>query len=124
MLRPSALRSLLSQVTVGTIQASFLLNRSGEVLDVCIRNEILGLNSKNVGAILCSVFQSYHKFGTSLEETELNYLFVDCDSFRLAIRPVGPHLICLCADSNTSLGVLKLKIKSLADSFSTHRTFF
>lgn len=149
MLRPSALRQLLSQVTAGTIQATILATRSGEFLDYVVRNEPNSglpnnnqqsaassnssssnqlstsqsnqqqpINIKNVCAIICAVYQSYQKLSVALADN-LNYLIIDCEMYRLAIRPVGNHLICICADSNTGLGILKLKINSLADSLSS-----
>ena len=48
----------------------------------------------------------------------LNFIIVDCDEYRLAIKPVGSHLLCLCADSNTGLGILKLKLNSISESFA------
>jgi hypothetical protein len=122
MLRPSALRQLLSQVTGGTIQATILATRSGEFLDYVVKNENPNFNVKNVCAIVCSVYQSFQKFSTPLADN-LNYLIVDCDMYRLAIRPVGNHLVCICADSNTGLGILKLKINSLSDSLSSLLNF-
>lgn len=133
MLRPSALRQLLSQVTVGTIQATILTTRSGEYLDYVLRNDAANqsnaslvhnnpLNVKNLCAIICSVYQSYQKLSNVLSDT-LNYLIIDCDMYRLAIRPVGNHLICICADSNTGLGILKLKVNSLAESLSSLLNF-
>lgn len=134
MLRPSALRQLLSQVTAGTIQATILATRSGEYLDYVVRSDLnpnstqpqqtpgQPLNIKNLCAIICSVYQSYQKLSIALADN-LNYLIIDCDMYRLAIRPVGNHLICICADSNTGLGILKLKINSLADSLSSLLNF-
>lgn len=133
MLRPSALRQLLAQVTVGTIQATILTTRSGEYLDYVLRNDVTNqssvslaqnnpLNVKNLCAIICSVYQSYQKFSNVISDN-LNYLIIDCDLYRLAIRPVGNHLICICADSNTGLGILKLKINSLAESLSSLLNF-
>jgi predicted regulator of Ras-like GTPase activity (Roadblock/LC7/MglB family) len=118
MLRPSALRQLLSQVTGGTIQATIFATRSGEFLDYVVKNENPQFNVKNVCAIICSVYQSFQKFSTPLGDN-LTYLIVDCDMYRLAIKPVGNnHLVCVCADSNTGLGILKLKINSLTDSLT------
>ena len=136
MLRPSALRQLLSQVTVGSIQATILTTRSGEYLDYVLRSDQHNqsasslnqtqpspmMNIKNVCAIICSVYQSYQKLSHAFSDN-LNYLIIDCDMYRLAIRPVGNHLICICADSNTGLGILKLKINSLADSLSSLLNF-
>lgn len=133
MLRPSALRQLLSQVTVGSIQATILTTRSGEYLDYVLRNDAANhsnvsvvhsnpVNVKNLCAIICSVYQSYQKLSNVLSDN-LNYLIIDCDMYRLAIRPVGNHLICICADSNTGLGILKLKINSLAESLSSLLNF-
>ena len=123
MLRPSALRQLLSQVTGGTIQATILATRSGEFLDYVVKNENPNFNVKNVCAILCSLFQSYQKFSSSIDDN-LNYLIVDSDMYRIAIKPVNNHLICICADSNTGLGILKLKINSLSDSLSKNKNYF
>ena len=117
MLRPSALRQLLSQVTVGNIQCTILASRSGEYLDYAVRGEIQNFNVKNVCAIICSVYQSFQKFSQPLNDN-LNLLIVDCDSYRIAIRPVSNHLVCICADSNTGLGILKLKLNSLSESLS------
>jgi hypothetical protein len=123
MFRPSALRQLLSQVTGGTIQATILATRSGEFLDYVVKNDNPNFNVKNICAILCSLYQSYQKFSSSIDDN-LNYLIVDCDMYRIAIRPVGNHLVCICADSNTGLGILKLKINSLSDSLSKNRNSF
>ncbi len=118
MLKPSALRKLLSQVTVGSVYATIIANRSGEYLDYVTVNETVQINVKNICAIICSVYQSFQKFSTPLSDN-LNYLIVDCDIYRIAIRPVGNHLVCICADSNTGLGILKLKLNSLSDSLSS-----
>lgn len=118
MLRPSALKQLLSQVTVGSIHATILANRSGEFLDYAVKSENTDINIKNMCAIICSVYQSYQKFSAPLNDN-LNYLIVDCDVYRLAIRPVNSHLVCICADSNTGLGILKLKLNSLSDSLTS-----
>ena len=117
MLRPSTLRALFKQVTTGNVHATILTTRSGEVLDYIIKNDSLDFNIKNVCATFCSVYQSYEKLGDPLGDN-LNFLIIDCDMYRLAIRAVGPHLLCMCADSNTGLGILKLKLNSLSDSFA------
>jgi hypothetical protein len=117
MLRPSALRKHLTQVTSGNIHATMLATRSGEVLDCIVRKETSDFNVKNVCATFCSIYQSFQKLGVTLTDN-LNFIIVDCDEYRLAIRPVGSHLFILCADSNTGLGILKLKLNSISDSFS------
>ena len=117
MLQPSTLRRHLTQITSGNINATMLATRSGEVLDCVVKKETLAFNTKNVCATFCSIYQSFQKLGVPLSDN-LNFLIVDCDAYRLAIKPVGPHLLCLCADSNTGLGILKLKLNSLSESFS------
>ena len=117
MFRPSALRQLLSQVTTGTIEATIISTRSGEYLDYVAKPNSKLTDIKSVCAIMCSVYQSYQKLDVPLGDN-LNFLIIDCDTHRLAIRPVGNNLVCLCADSNTGLGILKLKINSLADSLN------
>ena len=117
MLRPSALKNHLAQITGGNIHATMLATRSGEVLDCVVKKETLDFNIKNVCATFCSVYQSFQKLGVPLSD-QLNFVFVDCDIYRLAIKPIGPNLLCLCADSNTGLGILKLKLNSLSESFT------
>ena len=120
MLRPSALNQLLSQVTGGSIHATIFANKSGEFLDYVVKNDAniqQQFNVKNVCAIICSVYQSFQKFSVPLNDS-LNYLIVDSDLYRIAVRPVGNHLVIICADSNTGLGILKLKLNSLSDSLS------
>lgn len=115
MFRPSALRQLLKQVTTGKIEATILSTRSGEYLDFVSKTDSKLVDIKSMCAIMCSVYQSFQKLNMPLEDN-LNFLIIDCDSYRLAIRPVGANLICLCADANTGLGILKLKLNSLVDS--------
>jgi predicted regulator of Ras-like GTPase activity (Roadblock/LC7/MglB family) len=118
MFRPSALRGLLSQVTTGNINATILANKSGEYLDYVIKDNNPNINIKNICAIICSIYQSFLKMSVPLQD-QLNYLIVDCDAYRLAIQPVGSHLVCVCADSNTGLGIIKLKLNSLSSSLSS-----
>jgi predicted regulator of Ras-like GTPase activity (Roadblock/LC7/MglB family) len=118
MLRPSALRKLLFQVIGANIQATLLLTRSGEYLDYAVKPDNAQFNPKSVGAIICSIYQSFQKFSAQFND-QLNYLIIDCDMYRLAIKLVGNHILCICADSNTGLGILKLKLMSLGDSLST-----
>jgi hypothetical protein len=124
MLRPSALHQLLSQVTGSSIKAIIIATRSGEFLDYVLKNEQQQnqINIKNLCAIICSIYQSYQKFSFSLADN-LNFVIIDCDMYRLAIRPIGNHLVCICADSNTGLGILKLKLNSLSDSLSNLLNF-
>lgn len=81
MLRPSALRSLLQQVTGGSIQCTILATMSGEFLDCVTKADNTQINVKNVCAIICSVYQSFQKFSKPLSDN-LNYLIVDCDVYR------------------------------------------
>jgi predicted regulator of Ras-like GTPase activity (Roadblock/LC7/MglB family) len=118
MLRPSALKQLLAQVTGGNIHATILATRSGEYLDYAIKPGSTDINIKNMCAIVCSVYQSFQKFSTPLNDN-LNYLIIECDIYRLAIRPVNNHLVCICADSNTGLGIIKLKLNSLSERLSS-----
>lgn len=117
MLRPSALRKLLSQVVGGSIQATILLTRSGEILDYSVKNEKSNVNVKNISAIICSVFQGFQKLNNPLSDS-LNCLIVEVELYRVIVRPVGNHLVCICADSNTGLGILKLKLNSLTESLN------
>ena len=61
MLRPSALKQLLAQVTVGSINATIIATRSGEFLDYAVKNDNIDINIKNLCAIICSVYQSFVK---------------------------------------------------------------
>ena len=124
MLRPSALHQLLSQVTGNSIQAIIIATRSGEFLDYVLKNQTdqSTINIKNLCAIICSIYQSYQKFSVSLADN-LNFVIIDCDMYRLAIRPIGNNLVCICADSNTGLGILRLKLNSLSDSLSSLLNF-
>ncbi|CAF1021754.1 unnamed protein product [Brachionus calyciflorus] len=119
MYRPSLLRQLLSQVTTGNIHATIFSTRSGEYLDSVSKQDSNNkmIDIKSLCAIMCSVYQSFQKLSGPLDDN-LNFLMIDCDSYRLAIRPVGNNLICLCADSTTGLGILKLKINSLAEQLN------
>ena len=118
MLRPSNLRKILSHVTQGQIQATLIATRSGEFLDYMVKNnDEKTLNVKSLCAIVCSICQSYQKFSVSLTD-ELSFVILDCEQYRMSIKPVGNHIVCICADSNIGLGVLKLKMNSLSDQLS------
>lgn len=119
MLRPSSLRKLLSQITQDQIQATFIATKSGEFLDYVVNPNVdeKTINIQNLCAIICSIYQSYQRFSVSLADN-FNYLILDCDLYRMAIKPVGNHIVCVCADPNIGLGVLKLKLNSLCERLS------
>ncbi|CAF0720258.1 unnamed protein product [Brachionus calyciflorus] len=87
-------------ITAGTIQATILTTRSGEYLDYDLRNDLHNqsvsssslnqsqtnqINFKSLCAIICSVYQSYQKLSHAFADN-LNYVIIDCDMYRLAIR--------------------------------------
>jgi predicted regulator of Ras-like GTPase activity (Roadblock/LC7/MglB family) len=118
MLRPSQLRKHLSYITQGQIQATLIATRSGEFLDYVVKNnDEKAVNVKSLCAVICSIYQSYQKFSVSLSDN-LNFVILDCDQYRMAIKPVGNHIVCICADANIGLGVLKLKMNSLSENLS------
>jgi predicted regulator of Ras-like GTPase activity (Roadblock/LC7/MglB family) len=63
------------------------------------------------------VFQGFQKLNNPLSDS-LNCLIVEVELYRVIVRPVGNHLVCICADSNTGLGILKLKLNSLTESLN------
>ncbi len=127
MLRPSVLQKLLTHITQGSIQATLIATKSGEILDYVQKSTNNNLtvtsaaekpmNIKSLCAIVCSIFQAYQKLSVSLSDN-LNFVIIDCDSYRMAIRPLGNHIVCICADQNIGLGVLKLKMNSLCDNLA------
>jgi predicted regulator of Ras-like GTPase activity (Roadblock/LC7/MglB family) len=118
MLSPSQLRKHLAHVTQGQIQATLIATKSGEFLDYVVKNnDEKTMNVKSLCAVIVSVFNSYFKFSVSLDD-KLNFVILDCDEYRMAIKPVGNFILCICADPNIGLGVLKLKMNGLSDMLS------
>ncbi|KAI0978611.1 hypothetical protein GJ496_005173 [Pomphorhynchus laevis] len=114
MIKQNALKLFLESVNTGGIIGTILVNSGGSPLTFvgCDEDE-----AKLLSAIINNMWSVYGQCGKSLfDETQQISMF-DCDNGRLIVRSIvsGKLLLCLKAQKNANLGMLKLKAQIIGD---------
>lgn len=145
MLRPRALSSILGQANTGGVKATCLLNREGNLVaysgmiyiyheTTTIWNDVLlsiagqGDSDTRVSSAISSyIWSTYDRIGhwafDSKSSSALRCLLLDFSEGRVAIRAVTPKiLLCMFADQEIPLGLIKAKLKAIAEYLETPLT--
>ncbi|CAG8483785.1 6302_t:CDS:2 [Ambispora gerdemannii] len=132
MLKPKVISQVLRQATTGGVKATLLLNSEGSPL--AFVSESGDRDARVYAAIASNVWSTFEKNtrpltkenlatgsgsggGTSSgngANNALKFLLVECEEGNLAITTVANMLLCLTANPDVALGILKAKTEALA----------
>lgn len=131
MLKPSALKSLLSQANSGGVHSTLLLNREGSLVSYSgVSDNEARVNS----AIAASIWAAYEKsakvavtpssqFGVHESESfhsasPLQFVVIDCEQGLAALAgiPGSDFVVFSLADHNCELGMIKKKVMALSEA--------
>eukprot|EP00128_Syssomonas_multiformis_P010164 Colp12_sorted_trinity150504_noHs@23896 len=111
MLKPKVLTEVLSQANGGGIECTLLLNHEGSVLGSAGDNDKM---SRVTAAIAANIWQAYSKAGqASLDDTETDFILLNCENGRVAIHRVSKLLLCVYAKSSVEPGLLRAKVDAM-----------
>ncbi|CAI8024726.1 Ragulator complex protein LAMTOR2 [Geodia barretti] len=112
MLKPKELTKVLEQANTGGFQCTLLLNPEGSLMAFagkCDKKENI------TAAVAANIWMSNAKSAKSAFQDEgLQYIVMDCEDGKVAIRRVANLLLCVYTAESVGLGMLRAKVEALA----------
>ena len=114
MIRSSALSDLLKKVISNGIETVFICRLSGEIL--CIEGKD---SSQALADLNSSMWSEYYQIGLStLKEEKMKFLLIENDDSNIITTNLYDYIICMKANTNMKLGMLKKNIEGLAKNLN------
>lgn len=113
LLKPKSLNNVLSLVNTSGVRCTILLNHEGSLLA-----HAGGSNSDavTIAALASTIWKNYQRYGNSaLQEDRLKSATIQSQEANLIVMHVSTILLCVCADHEVPLGMLKRKAKVMAE---------
>lgn len=113
LLKPKSLNNVLAQANTGGVRCTLLLNHEGSLLAHAggTNNEAI-----TIAALASTIWKNYQRYGNStLHEDQLKSAVIQSQDANLIVRNLSTVLLCICANQDVPLGMLKWKAKSIAD---------
>ena len=114
MIRSSALSDLLKKVISNGIETVFICRLSGEIL--CIEGKD---SSQALADLNSSMWSEYYQIGLStLKEEKMKFLLIENDDSNIITTNLYDYIICMKANTNMKLGMLKKNIEGLTQNLN------
>lgn len=113
LLKPKSLNNVLAQANTNGVRCTLLLNHEGSLLA-----HAGGSNSDaiTIAALASTIWKNYQRYGNSaLHEDRLRSAMIQSQEANLIVRNLSTVLLCICADHDVPLGMLKCKANSIAE---------
>lgn len=113
LLKPKSLNNVLAKANTGGVKCTLLLNHEGSLLAHAggTRNEAV-----TIAALASTIWKNYQRYGNSaLHEDKLKTAVIQSQEANLIVRNLSTVLLCICANSDVPLGMLKCKANSLVE---------
>ncbi|KAG9508414.1 Ragulator complex protein LAMTOR2-like protein, partial [Fragariocoptes setiger] len=113
MLRPKTLNSILSRANTGGVICTLLLNKEGTLLAYAGGSDE---EARTTAALASTIWKNFERYGNSaFHDDRLKCTVVQCHNANLVIRNLSTVLLCIFANQDAPIGMLKNKAKCLAD---------
>lgn len=113
LLKPKSLNNVLAQANTGGVRCTLLLNLEGSLLAHAGSSSTEAIT---IAALASTIWKNYQRYGNSaLHEDRLRTAVIQSQDANLVVRNLSSVLLCICANSDVPLGMLKCKAKSIAE---------
>lgn len=113
LLKPKSLNNILAQANTGGVRCTILLNNEGSLLAHAGSSNTEAIT---IAALASTIWKNYQRYGNSaLHEDKLKTAVIQSQEANLIVRNLSTVLLCICADHEVPLGMLKCKANSIAD---------
>eukprot|EP00163_Fabomonas_tropica_P033980 TRINITY_DN9243_c0_g1_i2.p1 TRINITY_DN9243_c0_g1~~TRINITY_DN9243_c0_g1_i2.p1 ORF type:complete len:125 (-),score=18.85 TRINITY_DN9243_c0_g1_i2:80-454(-) len=112
MLKAKLLPDILSQADKDGTDTLLLLNSKGSLIATHGQHQD---NPSVTGAILANVMQAYETASADLSSSALKFLYIECENFKVGLSPVAGLRLCIIADKDTPVGLLRKKSGQLTE---------
>ncbi|KAF9168119.1 Ragulator complex protein lamtor2 [Actinomortierella ambigua] len=109
MLKPKLISQVLQQATTGGVKATILLNLEGSLLAFAAQSD---RDARIYGALTSNIWSIYSKH-VKTETGPLSFLILECEEGKVAVSMVSTMILCLVAQEDVELGILKAKSEAL-----------
>ena len=114
MLKAKVLSEILSQANTGGVMSTMLLNNEGSLLAYAGTN--VNKDAKITAAVASNIWSAYEKGGRMAFNSEgLQFMFMECEEGKVAVTKIATVLLCMYADIDVGIGMLKLKMEELSN---------
>lgn len=113
LLKPKSLNNVLAEANTGGVRCTLLLNHEGSLLAHAggSHNEAI-----TIAALASTLWKNYQRYGNSaLHEDKLKSAVIQSQDANLIVRNLSTVLLCICANQDVPLGMLKRKADSIAE---------
>lgn len=113
LLKPKSLNNVLAQANTGGVRCTLLLNLEGSLLAHAGNSNT---EATTIAALASTIWKNYQRYGNSaLLEDKLKTAVIQSQNANLIVRNLSTVLLCICADPDVPLGMLKCKARSLCE---------
>lgn len=113
LLKPKSLNNVLAQANTGGVRCTLLLNHEGSLLAHAGGS---GNEAVTIAALASTIWKNYQRYGNSaLHEDRLKTAVIQSQEASLIVRNLSTVLLCICANSEVPLGMLKCKANSIVE---------
>lgn len=113
LLKPKSLNNVLAQANTGGIKCTIILNHEGSLLAHAggTNNEAI-----TIAALASTIWKNYQRYGNAaLQEDELRSATIQSQEANLIVMNVSSVLLCICANHEVPLGMLKCKATRMVE---------
>lgn len=113
LLKPKTLNNVLAQANTGGIKCTIILNHEGSLLA-----HAGGTNNDaiTIAALASTIWKNYQRYGNAaLQEDKLKSATIQTQEANLIVMNVSSVLLCICANHEVPLGMLKCKARKMAE---------